>query len=147
MMGVPPPPRKDESDQQQQVYADHLFHPGHLDGRCARRNCDKRQDQHPTVRPLSDAEARDGVCPVNHQQLTIRRTVVGLIGGPEPALEGWTQCPQCFVTLEPKLATGVYEKREYGWGRGEATPRFLKRVEAFVGWVQFQAWRREVSND
>ena len=44
------------------------------------------------------------------------------------------------VTLlrEPKMVTGLGPQgKKWGWGRGESTPRFLKRVLAFVEW---RAW-------
>ena len=46
--------------------------------------------------------------------------------------------------VEPRYVTGNGPTgKRLGWGRGEPTPRFLARVEAFVGWREWLAQRGE----
>jgi hypothetical protein len=57
---------------------------------------------------------------------------MGLQTEPEPEEEPEEDhMPDTIV--EPKYAEGTYPKT-WGWGRGHATPRFLDRVVAYVGW-------------
>jgi len=59
---------------------------------------------------------------------------VEMYAPPEPEPEVEDHMPDTIV--EPKYAEGTFPK-PYGWGRGHATPRFLERVVAYVGWREW----------
>lgn len=123
----------EQSEQPVQPIRDHAYL-STVAGWCAK--CRQPQDQHEAKvhLPNRDAVAEQAEvfalpipCTVDHQSIT-RKLLIGDNG------YQWTTCPSCGVQLEGHLYTGAYSNREYGHGRGEATPRFLKRVEAYVGW-------------
>lgn len=130
-------PGAEQTGQVVQDIRDHAYLPT-LSGWCAK--CRQPQVAHaaqvhlPTrdaIAMQADEFALPKECTVDHNSIT-RKLLIGDAG-----LQ-WTSCPSCGVQLEAKLYTGEYEPRRYGWGRGEVTGRFLKRVEGYVGWFRHQ---------
>lgn len=95
--------------------ADHTFMPT-IAGLCQR--CGKPLVVHPTK--VSEVSFRAEVGDCDHD-----------------SYDPWTRCQNCDVVVEPRMATGTVDGPKYGYGRGEATPRFLQRVVAFVGWAEW----------
>jgi hypothetical protein len=121
------------AEQPVQAIRDHAYLPT-MSGWCAK--CRQPQNQHEAqvhlpsrgaIEEQADAFGLPIPCTVDHNAIT-RKLLIGDEG------YQWTSCPSCRVQLEGKLYTGNYTGRNVGHGRGEATPRFLKRVEAYVGW-------------
>jgi hypothetical protein len=79
----------------EQPLADHVFHPGPLNGNCARRACPLRRDQHPAVVSVValPPAPHDPSCPVNHAGIT-RTLLIGDKGWE------WRRCPVCNTLLE-----------------------------------------------
>jgi hypothetical protein len=120
-------------EQPVQAIRDHAYLPT-MSGWCAK--CRQPQKDHeaqvhlPTrdaIHEQAEEFALPKECTVDHNSIS-RKQLIGDGGWV------WSSCPSCGVQLEGKFYTGNYSPRQSGHGRGEATPRFLKRVEAYVGW-------------
>jgi hypothetical protein len=100
-------------------------------GRCLR--CKLVESAHPKM--LTRADPLTG-CPADHNSIQ-PKVLIG-DGGMERS-----RCPFCQVMVEPKAITGEGAVgNSLDRGRGVLTERLKKRLQGWVGWVDFQGQGR-----